>query len=113
MELLQNLNNGYSNNHVNMITTTTYLPAAFHTTALHHSSKRNHHHRHLTDIDWSYEIEKERDNRDRILYNEKVLEVKSKALRRSRPRTVHHKMLDFISYCVLRMNLYFCDCLKI
>ena len=96
MELLQDFN-GYNTSkpsHVNLLTTTTYLPTAYHTTHSHHHSKRHHHHRHLTDIDWNYEIEREKDNRDRLLFNEKVVEVKA---RRSRPRTIHHKMFIKIS----------------
>jgi hypothetical protein len=90
MEILQDLNTNYKSKPINLLTTTTYLPKQYH-----HSSRRLNYHRLLNEIDWNYEIERERDNRDRRIYNEKVMEIKT---RRSRPRTTHHKTLNNEKY---------------
>jgi hypothetical protein len=86
MELLQDFSTSYKSKPINLLTTTTYFPKQYH-----HSSRRLDYHRLLNEIDWNYEIERERDNRDRRVYNERVIEMRT---RKSRPRTTHHKILN-------------------
>jgi hypothetical protein len=58
-----------------------FVPKSYHYATNAHlpffNSKRQPHHRHLTEIDWNYEIEREKDNRDRLFFNEKVVQVKA------------------------------------
>jgi hypothetical protein len=90
MELLNDFGT-YKSKPINILTTTTYLPKQY----AHSSRRNNNYHRILNEIDWSYEIERERDNRDRRIYNEKIAEIRT---RRSRPRTTHHKTLNSEKY---------------